>query len=211
MRRLLIACLVVASSLSFTVVLAEESPRVFMFVRDGSRDLDLMLEKEVGVMRQMLEEAGYAVDIATASGEAFVSDSMTLEPTVKLGDVDIADYAGVALPCMAPAAGYPVPAEVDAIVEQAVELGMPVAAARGSVVTLAKAGGLVGLEYSFAREPDIEKRPEFAGASYVDAGVTRSGVMATSKICPLAALESGQQDGTEELTRLFIESLPEAG
>lgn len=209
--RNLMACILLAS-LTFAVATplqADESAKVFMFVRDGSRDLDLMLEKEVGVMLQMLEQAGYTVDIATANGAAMTGESMTLTPTVALDVVQIADYVGVILPCMAPAEGFPVPAHVDAIVQQAVAAGIPIAAARGSVVTLAKAGGLAGRRYSFAR--DAGSRPEFAGSIFEGTSVTRFEGMTTSAICPLAAKESGKQDGTEGLTRLFIESLPETG
>ena len=78
--RNLIASILLASLSLPVVALAQagESAKVFMFVRDGSRDLDLMLEKEVGVMRSMLEQAGYTVDVATATGEAMTGETMTL-------------------------------------------------------------------------------------------------------------------------------------
>ena len=107
MRRLVAIILLAAALLPLTtsVVIAEESQKVFMFVREGSRDLNLMLKDEVNVMRQMLENAGYVVDIATPADEPMVAESVTLMPTVKLADVNVSDYAGVILPCMAPAAG----------------------------------------------------------------------------------------------------------
>ena len=46
---------------------------------------------------------------------------------------------------------------------------------------------------------------------YEGVSVTRFEAMITSAICPLAAKESGKRDGTEDLTRLFIEGLPESG
>jgi putative intracellular protease/amidase len=209
MRNLIASILFASLSLLVVAPLhADESAKVFMFVREGSRDFDLMLEKEVGVMRHMLEQAGYTVDIATATGKAMSGDSMILMPTVALGDVVISDYVGVILPCMAPAEGFSVPAIVDVIVEQAVAAGIPIAAARGSVVTLARAGGLEGRRYSFPR--DASDRPEFAGSIYEGVTVTGFEGMATSAICPLAARESGKRDGTAGLTRVFIESLPEA-
>ena len=69
MRRLLatlsMAVIALPVALPATVHAQEEST-VFMFIRDGSRDLDLMLNREVAVMKNMLEDAGYRVDIATA-------------------------------------------------------------------------------------------------------------------------------------------------
>ena len=83
---------------------ADEAGRIFMFVRDGSRDLDLMLTEEVNVMRRMLEDAGYRVDVATSNGQPMAGDSLILEPDVALDDVDLSAYDGIVLPCMAPGA-----------------------------------------------------------------------------------------------------------
>ncbi len=210
--RLLIACLLLAITGSLSgvaVVNAADAPRVFMFVRDGSRDLELMLTKEVGVMRAMLEAAGYEVDVATADGRSLSTAMTTLTPTVALAEVDIFDYAGVVLPCMAPAPGNPVPPEVDSIMEQAVSLGLPIAASRGSVATLARAGGIADRRYAFARSVDVEERPEFSGGDYRGIGVVRDGNISTAGICPLASRELGEADGTVELMRAFIESLAE--
>jgi putative intracellular protease/amidase len=206
MRALIIAILLVFTAQP-TVSGALEAPKVFMFIRDGSRDLDLMLQLEVGVMLRMIEEAGFTVDVATASGEAMVTDSVAVTPTVSLDQIDIADYVGVILPCMAPAEDFPMPAKVDALVKEAVELGLPIAAARGSVVTLAKAGGLVDRHYAFAREPDLSERPEFRDAEFDNVSVVRSAGMSTSAICPLSAKSTGRPDGTRHLTQVFIESL----
>ena len=212
MRRLVAIILLAAALLPLTtsVVIAEESQKVFMFVREGSRDLNLMLKDEVNVMRQMLENAGYVVDIATPADEPMVAESVTLMPTVKLTDVNVSDYAGVILPCMAPAAGSPIPAKVDDIAEQAVAMGMPFAASRGSIVTLAKAGGLDNREYGFAAQVDVAKRPEFANGTFLGTGVVRDGNISTAGICPLSSRSQKLPDGTVGLTQSFIESLNEA-
>ena len=170
-----------------------------------------MLTEEVGVMRQMLEDAGYSVEIATASGEPMVADSVILTPDVRLDDINAADYAGVILPCMAPEADMPVPARVDEIMQEAVALGIPIAASRGSVVELAQAGGVAGKQYSFAASPDLATRPEFTNGEFMGTGVIRDGNISTAGICPLAARSLNKPDGTVELTRSFIESLAEAG
>lgn len=211
MSRLSARLLYVAAAvlLAIPFAQADSSGKIFMFVRDGSRDLDLMLTEEVGMMHEMLEQAGYTVDIATASGDPMVSESVTLVPTVALADVNVSDYVGVILPCMAPEADLPVPASVNAIMNEAVAAGMPVAASRGSVVELAKAGGVTGKQYMFAASPDVSTRPEFAGGEFMGTGVIRDGNISTSGICPLAAQNSGKPDGTVGLTKSFIESLAE--
>lgn len=186
--------------------------KVLMYVAEGSRDPELMLGNEVGVMQTMLEDAGYTVDFATASGQPMAAATVTLEPTVMLGDVDIASYAGVILPCMAPGPDAPnTPAIVEALLEEAIALGKPVAASRGSVVTLARAGGVSGRDYAFAGKVDTAKRPEFAKGTFLGTGVVRDGRISTAGICPLAAKELGEPDGTAELTQNFIDSLAEVG
>jgi len=187
------------------------SGKIFMFIPEGSRDLELMLTEEVGVMRRMLEDAGYSLDVATVDHQPLVADSVTLTPTVALEDVSAADYVGVIIPCMAPAPGsHSTPDAVTAIVEEAVALGRPVAASRGSVSTLALAGALVGKDYAYASAVDTSKRTEFAGGNYLGIGVIRDGTISTAGICPLAARSTGEPDGTVELTQHFIESLAEA-
>ena len=211
--RHLLACFlatIVLQSVSVIAAPAADSQKVFMFVRDGSRDLELMLTEEVGVMRRMIEEAGYSIDIATTSGESMTIDGITLTPTIELADVDVNDYAGVILPCMAPERGSTVPTKVTEIMEEAVKLGKPIAASRGSVVELAQAGGIDQRQYSFAAEVDVNKRPEFAGGTFLGTGVTRDKNISTAGICPLSAKSLDMPDGTVGLTQSFIESLSES-
>jgi len=184
--------------------------KIFMFVRNGSRALDLMLTKEVAVMKNLLESAGYGVDIATASDEPMVGETTSLTPTVKLAEVDMANYVGIVLPCMGPAAGYPMPEKVAALVAQAVMLGLPVAASRGSIGTLTKAGGINYRKYSFATKVDSDQRPEFVGGAFMGTGVVRDAHIITSAICPMAASELNMTDGTEVLTQAFIEASADA-
>ena len=189
----------------------QESRKVFMYVTDGARDLDLMLDEEIGVMKEMLERAGFVVDIATSRGQELVGEDATLTPTVSLADVEIGEYAGVILPCMAPAPGTPPPpASVNDILERALALDIPIAASRGSVATLARAGGIAGRNYAYASKVDIEERPEFTGGTYLGIGVVRHGNISTAGICPLAARSLNEPDGTVELTRNFIESMGES-
>jgi len=194
---------VVAMSLPLSMFArAADAPKVLLIVRDGSRDLELMLSQEVGVMKRMLEESGFKVEVATESGQPLRAGSVELATDVKVSDVVASDYTGVALPCMAPAPEYTVsPAEL-AIVKTFVEQGRPILAARGSVPVLAKAGGLQGKNYAAASEIDVK-----AGGQFQGTGVVRDGNVSTSGVCPLAAKASALPDGTEEVTRNFIESL----
>jgi len=209
--RLALASLLLAVVALPTTVHAQDSGTVFMFVRDGSRDLDLMLTQEVGVMRQMLRDAGFTVDIATSSGEPMVGDTFSLTPTIALDDVELDRYVGVVLPCMAPARGFGVPESVEDLTRQAVERGLPIAASRGSVETLAAAGGLTDRQYAFAGAVDVSERPEFAGGDFRGIGVVRDGTISTAGICPLASRSLGEPDGTVELMTQFIASLNERG
>lgn len=204
-----ILCVTATLFIALPAANAEPGERVFMFVRDGSRDLDLMLREEVGVMRSMLTEAGYAVDIATADGEPMSAEGTTLEPTVKLDDVDMANYAGMILPCMAPASGHEMPSAVESLAAQAAELGLPIAASRGSVTTLATVGALRGHRYAaFAGAAD---RDEFANGEFMGTGVVRDRTISTAGICPLASRSLDEPDGTVELTTSFIATLDDRG
>ena len=208
--RLAVTVLVLALAAAPTLH-AQETETVFVFVRDGSRDLDLMLTQEVGVMTTMLKDAGYAVDIATASGETMEGDMYSLTPTIALDEVRLGDYVGVVLPCMAPARGFGVPQRVTELTQQALALDIPIAASRGSVATLAAAGGLVEKRYAYASAVDTDERPEFAMGLYQGTGVVRDGAISTAGICPLAARSLGEPDGTVELMNQFIASLRERG
>lgn len=211
--RLIIRRLVIAVTLlsSISTAFGAGSSKVLMYVTEGSRDLDLMLTQEVGVMRQMLEDAGYSVDIATRGDQAMTARTTTLTPTINLSDVDIDNYAGVILPCMAPAAETaPPPQKITELLEVAIAQDKPIAASRAAVVPLAQAGGVAGRQYAFASPVDISARPEFAGGTFSGIGVVRDGNISTAGICPLSARSLGEVDGTIELTRSFIKSLADS-
>jgi len=206
MSRLFVLLLLI-SALTIPHIHAEQSTRVLLFVRDGSRDLELMLSREVGVMKEMLEKAGFEVDVATLSGEPISAGSTEVKPELKLSDVDISGYDGLIVPCMAPSADTPVPTGAVAIIKKASEAGKAIAAQRGSVYLLAEAGVLSGKKYAFASEVDVNEQPEFKGGIYSGTGVVKDGNVMTSGVCPLAADGLGLPDGTEELTRALIDTL----
>lgn len=185
---------------------AKDTNKVLLFIRgDGlkSYDLELMLTKEVGVMKEMLEQSGFEVAVVSVSGESISAGSINLEPDLKLGDVNTSDYSGFILPCMADS-GSLAP-EAVAMVKKAAAEGKPVAAQFGSVMILAKAGVLMGKKYAYYTEVDVNKFTEFKGGVYSGTGVIQDGNIITSAICPFWAREEGLQDGTPELTRALIE------
>lgn len=190
---------------------AQDEQRIFMYVKEGARDLELSLREEVGVMRQMLEDAGYIVDVATTGDREMTAETVSLAPTIRLENVDIDNYVGVILPCMAPGPGAPsTPAEVSALLELAVARDLPIAASRGAVIQLAQAGGVNGKDYAFRGPVDVSERPEFAGGNYLGIGVVRDGNVSTAGICPVTAKALNEVDGTAELTQQFIATLAEA-
>jgi putative intracellular protease/amidase len=153
MKRLLIAVILSAITLAY----ANDTPKVLLFMRNAqtSGDLEYMLKKEVGVMKDTLEKAGYKVVVATLDGSSFSAGSTTVTADIKLSDANLADYAGFILPCLA-VPSYPAPPEVSpeaiTLVQAAISAGKPVAAQTGSLWTLAIAGVLKGKKYAYAME-----------------------------------------------------------
>ena len=184
----------------------KNAPKVLLFIRAGSPQLEYMLTKEVGTMRVILERSGFEVTIATVSGEVLKTDSITVTPHIKLGNVNIADYAGFILPCMASDSTH---SETVAFVREVVKQGKPIAAQLGSVVTLARAGVLHGKKFAFPEEKDINAKlyPELNDGIYSGKGVVQDGIIITSVTSPCMRERMGYKDGTDELTRALISTI----
>lgn len=202
MKRLLIAALL------STIILAcaNDTPRVLLFMRSGSADLEYMLKTEVLVMKDTLERSGYHVVIATLDGTDFSAGTITVKADIKLADAKVGDYEGFILPCLM-VASYPEPEiskEAMDLVRDAVAAGKPVAAQTGSLWTLAKAGVLKGKKYAYAF---AEKSPLFEGATFGGTGVVRDGLILTSGLCPHMARTLKTNDGTEQLSLALVEAM----
>jgi putative intracellular protease/amidase len=188
--------------LLFSFAAAQQKGRVLMVVNeDKSADLELMLTKEVGVMKDLLQKAGLDVVVATASKKPLAAGSAKLIPDLKLSDAKAVNYKGVILPCMA-ASGSPLPAEGIAVIKEAAAQGKPLAAQTGSVMLLAQAGLLAGKKYALAKG-----WPAIDGATYGGDGVVQDGKVITSGVCPYMAKTQGMKDGTVKLTEAFIAEL----
>jgi putative intracellular protease/amidase len=160
-----------------------------------------MLTKEVGVMKDLLQKAGFEVVVATASMQPLAAGSAKLNPDLKLSDVKLAEYKGIIMPCMATSAAQ-IPPEGSAIIKEAVAKKKPLAAQTGSVMLLAQAGVLTGKKYALAKGwPAIE------GAIYSGDGIVQDGKIITSGICPYMAKTQGMTDGTSKLTEALIAEL----
>ncbi len=210
---------VVAILLSLVMITAiaeaQSTSKVLMIPREGkSTNLDLMLSKEVGVITELLQKAGFKVVVANVSGQPLEGVIHKLKPDLKLSEVKVEDYAGLILPCMATGffPGPPISPAVVSIVKQAVAKGKPVAAPTGSVYILAEAGVLKGKRYAFVDDqsnprPPNPKDSRFEGAIYGGSGVVQDGNIITSAVCPNVEARMGMRDCTSELTRAFISTL----
>ncbi len=199
-----------------TDTFGQSGRKVLMIPREGySRDLDLMIKMEVGVMSLLLKRAGLEVDIATTSGQPILGPTEKIEKVSRLVDIKLDDYVGVIMACMA-VGGYPGPPvsqEAVAIVKKAVADGKPVAASTFSVIILAEAGLLKGKKYAFPRDPlktDANFKLtdlRFEGAIYGGPGVIQDGKIITSGACPFIERGYGLPSKTVELTQTFIATI----
>jgi putative intracellular protease/amidase len=203
-----IAAIVLTLVMSFSAM-AQQRGKVLMIVNEAkSLDLELMLTQEVGVMRSLLQKAGFDVVVSTASGQPLTAGAARLTPDLKLSDVRVADYVGVIMPCMATSA-TPLPPEGSALIKAAVAAGKPLAAQTGSVVLLARAGVLSAKKYALAKESATspETQAVLKDAVYSGDGIVQDGKIITSGICPYMAKQRGMPDGTSRLSEALIAEL----
>jgi putative intracellular protease/amidase len=195
---------------------AQGISRVLLIPREaeGYSGLDTMLIKEVGVMTDLLQRAGFKVVVGTTPGQPIEGFVKKLKPDLKLSEVKVEDYSGVILACMACGffPGPPVSPAAVSVVRQAVVKGKPIAANAGAVYILAEAGVLRGKHYSFPQDafnpcPPHKKDLRFEGAIYSGHGVIRDGNIITSASCARQEDQTGLRDCTPELTRAFIAKL----
>jgi putative intracellular protease/amidase len=182
--------------------------KVLLIPREGAWD-DFMIKEEALVMKTMLEEAGFKVIVATISGETIESTQFRLKTDKKLSDVNVNEYAGIIMPCMAQGGvGWHARPDEIAIVKKAVAQNIPIAAQLGSIIILAEAGALRGKKYTFYLKPSLADKG-FNDGIYSGTGVIQDRNIITSSYSPLAAKLYGVEDGTAELTKLFIETIKE--
>lgn len=205
----LLACAIfITGCFSIFTSCKREVPKVLLFIEDNSVDLGYMLTNEVGKMSELLKQSGFEVTIATITGEVLKADSINVTPDIRLSEVNINDYSGFIMPCMAPNDTIVTSEEIN-FVKKIVAEGKPVAAQTGAVLMLAKAGVLNGKKFAFPKNeidnPDMY--PEFKSGIYSGNGVVQDGNIITSGICPMMAKMNFGKDGTAELTQKLVQEI----
>ncbi len=206
-RKIRILLFSVSLAICFNLAYAGGSSKVLIIVREGSTSyLELMLTREVGVMIDIIKNAGYKIDVASATGQPIVaSETRKLTPNLKLSNAKVGDYVGILMPCMAAGPPYDIPDAIR-IIQQAVAQEKPLAAQTGSINVLAEAGVLKGKNYAYYYDiGPYDTR--FDGAIYSNKPVVKDGRIITSCCCPAIELRSGEVDMTAELTQTFIDEL----
>jgi putative intracellular protease/amidase len=197
---LLMAIVIILSSFK------AENPKVLMFIQDNSYDPAYMLKNEAGLMKQILEQSGFTVEIATISGEELKTDSISVRPNFRLREVNLSNYVGFIIPCMA-TEDTVISAEEKRFVKSIAEADKPLAAETGAVLILAKAGILKGKKYAFVESYVNQYKSDFEDAIFSGEGVIRDGNIMTSAICPMQTKMYGKVNGTAELTKMLVEAM----
>ena len=212
----MLVVMVAGSILCPLQALGQNDRKVLLIPREGdSGDLDLMIKMEVGVITSLLKQSGYDVDIATPSGKPMLGSTEKLDKIVRLSDVNLDNYNGMILACMAMGLIIPVSPEVVAVVKKALADGKPVAATANASTILAEAGVLKGKKYARFTDPLIETEgipgtvdPRYTGGIYGGKGVVQDGKIITSGACPsMATFYPDMNDGTTEITQKFIAAI----
>jgi hypothetical protein len=207
-KRIVLGILVTASLLLFVgPAMPQQGGKVLLIIRDTKLPDPSLLEwtitKEAAVMKEMLQKAGYEVEVASPTGESWGMPPNVLKPDRKLSDVKVDDYKGFVIPCLAIESTELHP-DLAAVIKSAVEKGKPVAAQTGGVTMLAKAGVLSGKKYAITDTMVLE----FRDGIYSGSGVVKDGKIITSGICPVMAKTfRGMQDGTPKLMEALIAEL----
>jgi putative intracellular protease/amidase len=212
----IMAAIIAGGILFSSQAFGQSGSKVLMIPREGySADLDLMLKMEVGVMTMLLKRAGFQVDVATDSGQPIVGPTEKIDKVMRLSEINLDDYVGIIIPCMAVGwyPGPPVSYEAVAMVKKALSAGKPVAATSNGSVVLAVAGLLNGKKYAYFRDPLKTEKDwkrtdlRYKGGIYSGDGVVQDGKIITSGVCPALERFYGKQSGTVPLTKAFIAAI----
>jgi len=188
---------------------AQDKPAVLLIARGeaspgGERALKTDIDKEANTIIDRLHALGYAVDVASESGNPIQAGGSELKVNMKLSDVQVQRYIGVIIPCMAQPHDT-IPPEAVKILQEAKNTNIPVAAQQSGVEILGAAGLLKGRNYAVG-ESAQEFDSNLKDGIFKGVGVVQDGNIVTSGICPwLAEYHAGQlKDGTEELVVTFV-------
>ena len=178
----------------------KENGKVLIILREGRVSIPTgtipLSTNEAATMKNMLEEAGFEVVMASVSGQNYRYKDITFKSILKLSDVKINDYVGFVFPCMELSNAIALPEEL-ALAKQVAAEGKTIAAQHKGVQILAEAGVLAGRRYTYTSERSWDER--FAGAVYDGNGIVQDGNIITSGRCP-----SYNPKQTAELIQAFV-------
>jgi hypothetical protein len=164
------------------------SPKVLVVIRGySSADMPYMTDNELGVMIDMLEDAGGEIRIASHTYDPYESETRTITPELLVGDVDTTDFDAVILPCLA-AGRSPASQEITELVNEFYQQEKVIAAQYGARATL--------------YIKDIIANDQMNSSE-----VLQKGKVITSGCCPNMARSTGCEDGTRELIEKLIATL----
>src|SRR4030042_870370 len=191
MKRFMMILAIFLSMLMFPdLTKSQGNPPVLLILRDPRpENIDTALTKEVVVIKNILEKAGFKVVAATTDGLPIKGSTVTFTPDLKLSDVKVNDYVGVIIACTAGGAtpSTSVSPIAVSIAKKDATQGKPVAASHGSVIILAEAGVLVGKRYGYYIDPlgpGTGPNDRFPGAIFGGTGIVQDGNIITCGICP---------------------------
>ncbi len=179
--------------------------KVLLIIREAKPPQfgDVMVTKELGVMREMLQNAGYQVEIASPTAEPWGTEKATVKPDLKLHDVNVADYKAFVIPCLSIDSAQLHP-DLAAIIKTAMAQGKLVAGQNMGVHMLAKAGVLKDRKYAAI---ELTSR-ELSEGTWAGTGIAKDGNIITSGTCPgMAQAFKGTEDGTTKLMEAVIAEL----
>jgi len=169
---------------------ATSGPRVLIVIRSYiSTDMPNMTDNELGVMIDMLEDAGFELWIASHSYDPYKSETNTITPDLIIGSVNVADFDAVLIPCLATGLTS-LSQEITELVKEFYNQEKVIAAQHGARLSLFRDKLITSDQMN-------------------SSGVLQNGKVITSGCCSEAAEYSGCEDGTRELIEKLIATLNE--
>lgn len=211
MNRVILSCLIIL--LVLPIVSQGRTARVLLLTpEDNSKYLvsDMMLKIEAGAMINILEEAGYEVDVATGSGKTIVSGLSTFTPDHNFAEIDVNDYDGLILPSVKTPRSKKISEQAAKIINQFNDEGKPIAAQANGIAWLGEVGILSGKKFSFvsASVNNIRLRNQLKDGILINnRPIVKDGNIITSGVGPDISQKFNLHDGTSWLTKAFIEEI----
>lgn len=190
-----------------------QNPKVLLLVPEDNPEylvIDFMQKIEAGVMIDILEDAGYQVDVVTASGKPITVGMNSFQPDHSISEIDANNYVGLILPSMKAPRRTKIPAEAAKIIRQFADQEKPIAAQVYGIAWLGEAGVLSGRKFSFvdANVNDIRLKNQLKGGIFTgNYTVVKDGNVITSGVCPETARRYKLPDGTGPLARVLIKAI----